>query len=281
MAQSKIEWTEMTWNPVTGCTKISAGCAHCYAERMARRLAGRHGYPKAPHHFDVTLHPERLDEPLRWRKPRRVFVCSMSDLFHEDVPDEFIRDVFDIMVNASQHTFQVLTKRPRRMSTVLKWLRTSHPPEARPHIWLGVTIEKPEYCYRTVDLRQTPAAVRFISFEPLLGSFADYPGVLDGIDWAIVGGESGPAARPMHPDWARGLRDQCQSAGVPFFFKQHGAWLHESQFNSDLQRRRGLSSVRCEAGNGYQFVRVGKNRAGRLLDGREWNETVVRGRRGT
>ena len=286
MAQnSKIEWTETTWNPVTGCTKISAGCTHCYAERMARRLAGRFGYPEAPHHFDVTLRPERLGEPLRWRKPRTVFVCSMSDLFHEDVPFEFVAEIIDVIEATPEHAYQILTKRPGRALEFTNWMRReNYDPSAGmmgffdwpKNAWLGVTIEKPEYCYRSEDLRQIPAAVRFISFEPLLGSFADYPGVLDDIDWAIVGGESGPGARPMHPDWARSLRDQCQAAGVPFFFKQWGAWYPNDARHPGFAEmyEDGGDARHCLVGD-MAFARVGKKRAGRLLDGRTWDKYPI------
>lgn len=237
---TKIEWTNETWNPVTGCTKISAGCQHCYAERMARRLAGRFGYPEAPNHFDVTLRPDRLDEPLSWRKPRRVFVCSMSDLFHEDVPDEYICDVFYTMHRCPHHTFQVLTKRPGQMlewfnrpaASVSKWHRPL------PNIQLGISAEDQRAAdERIPQLLQCPAAVRFVSCEPLLGEIDISPYLHGwhsdprpqecdpGIDWVIVGGESGHGARPMDPNWARSLRDQCQDAGVPFFMKQMGsAW---------------------------------------------------------
>ena len=292
-----IEWTDETWNPITGCTKVSLGCRHCYAERMAKRLAGRFGYPEMPHHFDVTLHPDRLEQPLRWKKPRRVFVVSMGDLFHKDVPDKFIHQVFDIMAEAQQHTFQVLTKRPDRM----KWFFEIHArwpgrEDLFPNVWLGVSVEN----QATVDERiplllQIPAAVWFVSCEPLLGAvdvspymphptrrsldWDKIPGRGDGftypftgLDWVIVGGESGLGARPMDPQWVRDIHDQCLASGVPLFFKQHGAWLHETQFTNDEQREKGLSSKRCEATNGLQFIRIGKKAAGCLLDGREEKE---------
>jgi protein gp37 len=238
MGKTKIEWTDQTWNPVTGCTKISEGCAHCYAERMSKRLAGRCGYPEASHNFDVTLHPDRLDEPLHWRKPRRVFVVSMGDLFHEDIPDSFILEVFRVMgrQNTRQHTFQVLTKRPGRMK---EWISEyivdrDGKPDPFPNIWLGVTAENQERANERIPtLLQIPAAVRFVSVEPMLGpvdlsewinpqgaTARDDPARYSLLDWVICGGESGPDARPMHPDWARSLRDQCQMAGVPFFMKQ-------------------------------------------------------------
>jgi len=232
MSRTKIEWTETTWNPLTGCTPISPGCAHCYARRMAQRLAGRCGYPAAPHEFEVTLHPERLSEPLGWKKPRRVFVCSMGDLFHESVPFEYIARVYGVMTLNQQHTFQVLTKRPYRAVDFIHWAEDRYkfartPP---PNIWLGATIENQEQADKRIPvLLQIPAAVRFVSVEPLLGPV--YPLDPQGVrlDWVICGGETGPGARPMHPDWARSLRDQCAVAGVPFFFKKMGsAWRGET-----------------------------------------------------
>ncbi|TKJ39253.1 MAG: hypothetical protein CEE38_00445 [Planctomycetes bacterium B3_Pla] len=232
MAQnSKIEWTESTWNPVTGCTKISAGCRNCYAERMALRLkaAGSPNYAKG---FSVTLHEHALEIPLRWKRPRTIFVNSMSDLFHKDVPFDFIAKIFDVMRQASHHRFQILTKRSRRLlqlSSKLTW------PE---NVWMGVTVENAECAFRIDHLRQTGAAIKFISFEPLLGSILDIG--LEGIDWVIVGGESGPRARPMIPEWVIGIRDQCLGADVPFFFKQWGG--------------------------------VNKSKTGRVLDGRMWDQ---------
>jgi len=263
---TKIEWTQETWNPVTGCTPVSAGCAHCYARRMAKRLAGRFGYP-ADDPFRVTLHEDKLEQPLRWRKPSRVFVCSMGDLFHEDVPFEFIAQVWEVMYSCPLHTFQVLTKRPARMAEFLSQFEFSppemldnglwmHAPTERyyggegdwpiSNIWLGVTAEN----RRTADERipillDIQAAVRFVSIEPMLEvvdlqhihlpydmSFDSLAKTtvcgsgdcreLVAINWVIVGGETGPGARPMHPDWARQVRDQCVEAGVPFFFKKMG-----------------------------------------------------------
>ena len=231
MAATKIEWTDATWNPVTGCHKISPGCKHCYAERMSKRLHAA-GMPKYRNGFAVvTTHPDALDIPLRWRKPRAIFVNSMSDLFHDAVPDDFIRQVFAVMTQAHWHRYQVLTKRPERLlalNETLPW---------PPQVWLGVSVESDRYVGRIDLLRQTDAAVKFLSLEPLLGPL---PGLnLDGIDWVIVGGESGPGARPMAREWAADIRDQCLAAGVPFHFKQWGG--------------------------------VFKKRNGRLLDGREWN----------
>lgn len=230
-ANSAIEWTEATWNPVTGCTKISLGCQNCYAERMARRLQAM-GQPNYAMGFKVTTHDNVLSLPLTWKKSRTIFVNSMSDLFHEKVPAAFISKVFGIMRQAPQHTFQVLTKRSKSMlglSRSLPW------PE---NVWMGVTVENSDYVKRIDDLRVTPARIKFISFEPLLGPIFDID--LTGIDWVIVGGESGPKARPMSPSWVKGIRDQCLANGTPFFFKQWG----------------GLN----------------KKKAGRLLDGRTWDD---------
>jgi len=210
---SAIEWTEATWNPVTGCTKKSAGCEHCYAERMALRLQGM-GQANYAHGFTVTLHPHSLRLPLSWKKPQMIFVNSMSDLFHEGVPLDFIQKVFDVMRRADWHTYQVLTKRSERLlelDPVLSWLH---------HIWMGVTVESSDYTYRIDHLRRTHAAVKFLSLEPLLGPIPALD--LTGIHWVVVGGESGPGARPMDPKWVTDIRDQCLRANVPFFFKQWG-----------------------------------------------------------
>jgi len=240
MAKSAIEWTESTWNPVTGCTKISPGCEHCYAERMAVRLKAM-GQPNYANGFRLTLHEHALRLPLLWKRPQTIFVNSMSDLFHGDVPLEFIRKVFDVMVEASHHRFQVLTKRSERLldlSTKLPWPS---------NVWMGVSVENSDYVFRIDHLRKTDAFIKFVSFEPLLGPVRNVD--LDGIDWVIVGGESGPGARPMDPGWVREIRDRCVSARVPFFFKQWGG--------------------------------VNKKRNGRILDGRTWEEmpekTPVRG----
>ncbi len=232
--QSSIEWTEATWNPVTGCSKISPGCKHCYAERLASRLQamGQANYSAG---FAVTLQPHMLEVPLRWRRPRRIFVNSMSDLFHERVPDEYIGRVFEVMKAAQQHQFQVLTKRADRLlgiSSQLPWPR---------NVWMGVSVESRDWTSRIEKLRKTPARVKFLSVEPLLEDLGLIS--LHGIDWVIVGGESGPGARAMDPEWVRSLRDQCFSQSVPFFFKQWG---------------------------GAQ-----KKRNGRELDGRTWDEFPV------
>ncbi len=228
---SQIEWTDATWNPVTGCTKISPGCKYCYAERMAKRLQAM-GQPNYRNGFAVTLQPQMLDLPLRWRKPKRIFVNSMSDLFHVDVPTEFILRVFDTMGRADWHNYQILTKRSERLRALdirLDW---------REHIWMGVSVERDDYLYRVDHLRRTKAQVKFLSIEPLLGPLHRLS--LSGIDWVIVGGESGPGARPLDPDWVREIRDRCSRERVPLFFKQWGG--------------------------------VNKSRNGRILDGRTWDE---------
>ena len=294
---TKIEWTDETWNPATGCTRVSEGCKNCYAKRMARRLAGRYGYPKVPHHFDVVLHLDRLLQPPKWKKSRRVFVCSMGDLFHENVPNSFIECVFNIMVGSSQHIFQVLTKRPLRMRNFIK---TYYPGLANArHIWLGVSVENQATADERIPLLlQTPAAVRFVSCEPLLGP-ADLSKWLrerrggyfpiglprqqpclpsnwhqPPLDWIIVGGESGPSARPMHPQWARDIRDQCQAASIPYFHKQNGEWLPGCK--KLLEEGYGKVWTVClQNQNDKQpqiMWRVGRKRAGRLLDGEPWEE---------
>ena len=228
---SHIEWTDATWNPVTGCTKISPGCKFCYAERMARRLKamGQNNYRNG---FQLTLQPQMLELPLRWRQPKRIFVNSMSDLFHDDVPERFILDVFDEMGRASWHQFQVLTKRSERLAAMgsrLPWAS---------NIWMGVSVENADYLFRVDHLRKSRALVKFLSIEPLLGPV---PGLdITGIDWVIAGGESGPGAREMRDDWVRQIRDCCRRADVPFFFKQWGGVL--------------------------------KSKTGRTLDGRTWDE---------
>lgn len=232
---TRIEWTDATWNPVTGCSKITGGCDFCYAERFSERFRGVSGHPFESG-FDLTLRPERLRQPLSWREPRRVFVNSMSDLFHKEVPKSFIDSVFDTMEEATWHTYQVLTK---RSSLMVRYLRMRYDSRlAPPHIWLGVSIEDEKNVVRLKHLRTAQASIKFVSFEPLLGPV----GTIDllGIDWAIVGGESGPRARPMAEDWAIEIRDQCRAAKVAFFFKQWGG-------------------IRPKSG-------------GRLLCGREWNQ---------
>lgn len=232
MAQSSsIEWTEATWNPVTGCTKISPGCEHCYAERLALRLQamGQRNYING---FNLAIQHSALEMPLRWKRPQIIFVNSMSDLFHKDVPIDFILRVFDVMRRANWHRYQILTKRSNRLTRLSKQLPWAS------HIWMGVSIENKDYTYRINHLRETDARVKFLSLEPLLGPLPNLN--LQGIDWVIVGGESGPGARVMCESWVLDIRDQCLAAGVPFFFKQWGG--------------------------------VNKKRAGRILDGRTYNQ---------
>ena len=250
MAKTKIAWTDATWSPVTGCTKISAGCTNCYAERMARRLAGRCGYPEAPHHFDVRLHPDRLLQPLRWKKPRRVFVCSMSDFFHPMIPLEFQVRAFLVMRQCPQHTFQVLTKR----SELMAMMEYAAGIPMLENLWLGVTTENQEQADRRIpDLLRTQAAVRFVSVEPMLGSVDawQYLGAERnpiglaygsvGVDWLIIGCESGPNRRPMELEWAINLVRQCDAAGVATFVKQipiNGRVSHDlTEWPAELQRR--------------------------------------------
>ncbi len=215
---SSIEWTDATWNPVRGCTKIAAGCKHCYAETFAERFRGVKGHPYEQG-FDLRLVPEKLEDPLRWPKPRRVFVNSMSDLFHPGIPDDYVDAVAQVMIAAPWHTFQVLTKRAERMGAMLAArLRFA---ASQPHIWWGVSVENRRDGLPRIDhLRTAPAAVRFLSVEPLLEDLGELN--LDGVGWVIVGGESGPGARPMDEKWVLSIRDQCRRAGVPFFFKQWG-----------------------------------------------------------
>jgi len=228
---SKIEWTQLTWNPVTGCSKISQGCKNCYAERMAKRLQAM-GMKRYRSGFGVTLHWDLLDLPFRWKSPRLVFVNSMSDLFHDGVPFEFIKRVFATMTASPRHTFQVLTKRSGRLREVAAEL------EWPPNVWMGVSVEDQENVHRIEDLEHVPAAVRFLSIEPLLGPIERLP--LLGIQWVIVGGESGPKARPMEKEWVESILSQCHEAGVAFFFKQWGG--------------------------------VRKKRAGRVLNGKTYDE---------
>ncbi len=314
---TRIEWTDEVWNPATGCTPVSAGCANCYARRMARRLAGRHGYPPAPHHFDVTLHPDRLDEPLRWRKPRRVFVCSMGDLFHEDVPNDFRAQVFDVMAAAEHYIFQILTKRPENIRDWEQWMGEYWPGDSAwqvvtdvlgrwpDNIWLGGTVESRDNLWRVGELLKVRAAVHFVSLEPLLGSLRIAPWLVKchdpehrhfgscerygdfRLDWVIVGGETGPGARPMHPDWVRNVRDQCIEAGVPFFFKQWGEYTPCPVYDApDMSGGRafytpGGGRMAAAPGNrrGYKWLdenlvayKCGKKAAGHLLDGQEWRQ---------
>jgi protein gp37 len=231
MSTSKIEWTESTWNPLTGCTKISPGCKHCYAERMSRRLKAM-GQEKYQNGFQLTLHEDVLEDPLTWKKPQMIFVNSMSDLFHKDVSVEFILKTIDIMRRAHWHTFQVLTKRAERL------LELNHLIDWPQNVWMGVSVENQDYTYRIDHLRETSASIKFLSLEPLLGPLNDLN--LINIDWVIVGGESGPKARPLKQEWVTAIRDQCLQADVPFFFKQWGG--------------------------------VQKKKNGRILDGQIWNQ---------
>lgn len=251
--KTAISWTDASWNPVVGCTRTAPGCDHCYAVRDGVRLQHLPAYAGTIADGDwtgvVRCLPERLDQPLRWKRPRRIFVNSMSDLFHADVPDDFIEAVFSVMSVARQHTYQILTKRPQRMAQVVQrlwWdcngdvhlgrftaaeLGTSADlvaPATTPNVWVGTSVESDRYAFRADHLRATPAAVRFLSLEPLLGPLPSLD--LTGIDWVIVGGESGPDARPMHPDWARDIRDRCVAAGIPFNFKQWGTWVPLQEF---------------------------------------------------
>ncbi len=226
-ARSNIEWTETTWNPITGCTKISPGCRHCYAERLARRLQAM-GQPKYANGFRLTLHPSCLSQPFTWTAPRMIFVNSMSDLFHEDVPATFIRDVFDTMRRAYWHTFQVLTKRSDRLAQLSREL------DWPGNVWMGVSVENQAFISRINHLRTTPARVKFLSLEPLLGPLPNLD--LEGIDWVIVGGESGPGARPMAPEWVLDIRNQCLRSNVPFFFKQWGG-VRRKEAGRELEGR--------------------------------------------
>ncbi|KAB2347258.1 DUF5131 family protein [Actinomadura rudentiformis] len=316
--RSQIEWTDATWNPVTGCTKVSAGCTNCYAETFAERWRGIPG-----HHFkdgfDLRMRPARLAQPLGWRAPRRVFVNSMSDLFHDGVPDEYIASVFAVMIAAPQHTFQVLTKRHARMRALLtshdfaltayKLAISTYRTTVRagwplPNVWLGVSVENQQWAdIRVPALLDTPAAVRFLSAEPLLGpvdltAWLKRPQIparercrctchphRPAIDWVITGGESGPRARPAHPGWFRSLRDQCRAGGVAYFHKQHGAYtwqLNGPDRAPDLYVN-AFTGHTCDPGDvpvggGWEAVwRVGKKAAGRVLDGRTWDGMPERG----
>ncbi|GAB7387392.1 phage Gp37/Gp68 family protein [Bacillaceae bacterium] len=354
--KSKIEWCDATWNPVSGCSKVSEGCRNCYAERLSHRYKWTEKPWSAQNAGEnVKLHPERLDQPLRWRRPRKIFVNSMSDLFHEAVPFEFIDKVFAVMASANQHIFQILTKRPERMREyilsraeaknregIAAWMgtgfvypaqvgnerRASEMPWPLSNVWLGVSVENQKAADERIPLLlETPAAVRFLSCEPLLGpvdlrcvtvakwneggefldSLTGEHWLRDGfekeldhfpkISWCIVGGESGPGSRPMHPDWVRSIRDQCQAAGVPFFFKQRGEYTWDNfdpyyGYGEDsgkwdeyicLNGERGFCKINDPDGVWINWTgspdetavlirRIGKKKAGRLLDGREWNE---------
>lgn len=213
MAESKIEWTGSTWNPITGCTKYSDGCQHCYAEKMATRLKNM-GLSKYTNAFKLTLHPDNIEDPLNMKKPQTIFVCSMSDIFHKDVPDEFILKLFEVMNKAHWHTFQVLTKRAERISELNDKINWTN------NIWLGTTVEDTKVLNRIDHLRHSSAYIKFLSIEPLLENIDNMN--LKNIDWVIVGGESGPKARPIKEEWVKNIQEQCKSSNVPFFFKQWG-----------------------------------------------------------
>jgi protein gp37 len=300
MKDSKIEWTDVTWNPVTGCTKVSQGCKNCYAESIFKR------FEKNWHKFgDVTCHQERLNQPSKIKKPCKIFVNSMSDLFHEDVPFEFIGRVMDVILSNPQHTFQILTKRPERMKDYFRiWTNLFGMLD---NLWLGVSVENQETANRRIPiLLDIPAKVRFLSCEPLLGEInlnflasndgaiidslsgevCNYHGYFISsssyVDWVIVGGESGHNARPMHPDWVRSIRDQCQEAGVAFFFKQWGEWMPQIDLPSEIQlSSHGLKRDKIQKFEDQDLsespwmVRIGKKKAGSLLDGREWKEFPI------
>jgi protein gp37 len=283
---TKIEWTNETWNPTTGCDKVSQGCKNCYAETVAKRFWVERKFT------DVQMHEERLTIPMKWKQPKMIFVDSMSDLFHEAISFEFINHVFTVMSDVDQHIYQVLTKRPKRMLEFFEWKSKLHNFKWQPsnNVWLGVSCENQETADERIPLLlQVPAAVRFLSCEPLLGKIdlqqvkvkflnAEFIiDVLEGttfskgdtqeIHWVIAGGESGHGARPMHPDWVRSLRDQCQAADVPFFFKQCGEWMHLDPFyqlfpDYIMPRQKMLT----------EYIKVGKSKSGSLLDGVEYKE---------
>ncbi len=264
MATTSIEWTDTTWNPTTGCDRISAGCDDCYALTMARRLKAMgqakyqtDGDPRTSGPgFGLAIHEDALTDPFTWRKPRKVFVNSMSDLFHARVPLDFVRRVFEVIEATPQHTYQVLTKRASRLPRVADKLNWPA------NLWMGVSVESRDGLHRVDALRQVPAAVRFLSCEPLIGPLGEID--LTGIHWLIAGGESGPRARPMHPDWARSLRDQAVAAGVAFHFKQWGSyrWVAGDRWDAETQ---------CWVDDGIVPQRVSKKLSGRELDGRTWD----------
>jgi protein gp37 len=309
MANTGIEYGQVAWNPVTGCTKISEACQNCWAERMSKRLAGRCGYDK-DEPFKVTLHPDRLDQPLKWKKPRTVLVSFMGDLFHEDVPTTFIDQVLEIIASCPQHTFLALTKRPENLEHKIYGTTTDNPfrqlggGDYLANLWLGVTAENQARADERIPiLLQIPAAKRFVSVEPMLGpvdltqidiggnvwinsltgdckSYHPYGGMWkmseskNKLDWVICGGESGPGARPMHPDWVRSLRDQCITADVPFWFKQWGEYCAPSQMPPETYRAWDYhhGTENCWKEDDPSPWRVGKKKAGRLLDGQEWQQ---------
>lgn len=246
MAQSKIEWTEMTWNPTTGCSKISSGCKHCYAETMAKRLHAM-GNPKYKNGFKITLHPDTLNIPYTWIKPRIVFVNSMSDLFHEDIPFDYVKNVFRVMKDCPKHIFQVLTKRADQLCELNKRLDWSS------NIWMGVSVESKEFEFRIDLLRKTNAAIKFLSIEPMICSTPDLD--LSGIDWVIVGGESGFGARPIKKEWVLDIQKQCKEAKIPFFFKQWGG-VNKKKNGRILNGKtyNGMPNTVSNNQSGFQFV---------------------------
>lgn len=302
MAQTKISWCDKVWNPITGCSFVSDGCRNCYARRMAYRLKGRYGYP-TDDPFRVTFHPDRLDEPLHWKKSSRIFVCSMGDLFHEDVLESNLTEIFTIIgLFCIDHTFLILTKRPERMKNFVDdWIADNLPiPTAGkkctqgikwpiPNVWLGVSIEDQKTADERIPiLLQIPAGKKFVSCEPLLeeidlikASECNYPNEMKklgiGLDWVICGGETGPGARPFHPDWVRSLRDQCQAAGVPFFFKSWGEWLPVGEKPASEFKPIGKNDALerfhlWEDDNKNVSMKIGHKASGRLLDGKIWEE---------
>ncbi|MEN6414356.1 MAG: phage Gp37/Gp68 family protein [Veillonellales bacterium] len=314
MGKSKIEWCDRTWSPVTGCTKVSPGCQNCYAERMSKRFGEKWGLPKDDP-FKVTVHHDRLDQPLHWTKPSKIFVCSMADLFHDDVSFNFIHEIWDIMKACPQHTFLILTKRPKKMKETLERIysleRLGWAKGFWNHVWLGVTAENQEQADKRIPiLLQIPAAKRFVSVEPMLGTvnlnryimpsqkakgtlfnapielsgkdLADLVG-FHSLDWIICGGESGPGARPVHPDWVRSLRDQCKMSGTAFLFKQWGEWAQVGECgnesdDAEFYNKHNTQRINHNGGMGYHgagsiYVQhIGKKKAGRLLDGQLWDE---------
>ncbi len=308
MSKSAIEWTDYSWNPVTGCTPVSEGCANCYAQHMAQRLKGRYGYPKDDPFRPGTVHEDRMEEPLRWKKPRRVFVCSMGDPFHDAVRTETIDRILEVILACPQHTFMLLTKRPQNIERKLYEITEANPirelgdNDYIPNLWFGVSVENQAAANERIpELLKTPAAVRFVSCEPLLGPvdlerylincadcgnrgssayvgqehdlcFHVCPKKGEGprLDWVICGGETGPGARPMHPDWVRSLRDQCWEAEVPFFFKSWGNW-RECQPPNEWINEDPKKYTLTKAHNSY-FVRLNRRAAGRVLDGQTWSQ---------
>ncbi len=301
--KTKIQWADATWNPVVGCSKISEGCLNCYAFDLhtMRHKAKQEG-KQLPEQYakpfsEIQLFPNRLEQPLRWKRPRKIFVNSLSDLFHPDVPFDFIRAVWTTMALARHHTFQVLTKRPQRALEFFQWMRAQSwgVEETLPNVWFGVTVENQQAADERIPLLlQIPAAVRWLSVEPMIGpvdlgqwlltpgwtpsyydpdnihSYPDAEPTNEHIDWVVCSGESGSKARHMHPDWARSLQDQCQAAGVPFFFKQWGEWL---MVHPDRQSYEFSSPPeKCMEISGSRFYRVGRDKAGRLLDGKLWDQ---------